>query len=42
MPVVTKEGGGGGLNAIFDTQTENFLSQRVQSTNSTETEFCLQ
>ena len=31
---------GGGLNAIFDSQTENFLSQRVQSTNSTEAEFC--
>ena len=31
---------GRGLNAIFDSQTENFLSQRVQSTNSTETEFC--
>ena len=30
----------GGLNAIFDSQTENFLSQRVQSTNSIETEFC--
>ena len=29
-----------GLNAIFDYQTKNFLSQKNQSTNSTETEFC--
>ena len=29
---------GGGLNAIFDSQAENFLSQRVQSTRSTSTE----
>ena len=30
----------GELEGIFDSQTENFLSQRVQSANSTETEFC--
>ena len=34
-----KERAGGGLNATFDSQTENFLSQRVQSTNSIKTEF---
>ena len=38
--VVRNGRGGGGLDAIFDSQTENFLSQRVQSTNSTDTEFC--
>ena len=32
--------GGGGVAAIFDSQTENFLSQKGQSTNSIETEFC--
>ena len=28
----------GGLNAFFDSQAENFLSQTVQSTKSTPTE----
>ena len=37
--LVVKEGGGG-VAAIFDSQTENFLSQKGQSTSSTETEFC--
>ena len=26
--------------AFFDSQHENFLSQKIQSTNSSETEFC--
>jgi len=34
---VVKEGG---FAAIFDSQTENFLSQKGQSTKSTETKFC--
>ena len=29
-----------GLNAVFDSQAENFLSQKVQSTKSTEIQFC--
>ena len=37
---VLRKRGGGRLNAIFDSQAENFLSQSVQSTKSTETEFC--
>ena len=37
---VVRKGGGGGLNGVFDSPTENFARQRIQSTNSTETEFC--
>ena len=31
---------GGGVAAIFDSQTENFLSQKGQSTKPSETELC--
>ena len=37
VTLVVKEGG---VDAIFDSQTENFPSQKGQSTKSTETEFC--
>ena len=30
----------GEFYAIFESQTENFVSQKVQSTTSSETEFC--
>ena len=40
LPSTTVVRKGWGLNAIFDSQTEKFLSQRVQSKNSTETELC--
>ena len=37
IATVVKEGG---VAAIFDSQTENFLSQKGQSTKPSETEFC--
>ena len=36
-PVSSKEGG---LNAVFDSLAESFLSQKGQSTHPTEIEFC--